>query len=95
VERGGMAPPLATALGFSTGAVVNYFLNARFTFRSTRPHRKALPRFLAVAAVGMALNSGIVALGVDVFRLYYMIPQVFATGTVVLGTFLVNRAWTF
>jgi putative flippase GtrA len=90
-----MKPTLATTLGFATGAVVNYFLNFRFTFQSSRPHRQALPRFLTVAAGGMLLNGGIVALGVDVLRLHYLIPQVCATGVVVLGTFLVNRVWTF
>lgn len=95
VELGNVRPTLATTLGFATGAVVNYFLNFRFTFQSDRPHREALPRFLLVAAAGMLLNSGIVALGVDVLRLHYMIPQVCATGGVVLTTFLVNRVWTF
>ncbi len=95
VERIGLAPTLATTFGFATGAVVNYFLNFRFTFRSSRSHQVALPRFLVVAAGGMLLNSGIMAFGVDVLRLHYMIPQVCATGTVVLCTFWVNRIWTF
>ena len=95
VERWGAPPVLATTLGFMTGAVVNYFLNCRFTFQSTLPHREALPRFLAVAGVGMLINSGIVALGVDVLRLHYMIPQICATATVVLCTFYLNRVWTF
>lgn len=95
VERREVAPVMATTLGFATGAVVNYFLNFRLTFHSTRPHREALPRFFAVAAAGMVLNSGIVALGVEVFRLQYMIPQVCATGVVVLCTFCANRVWTF
>jgi len=95
VERGGAPPTLATTLGFAIGAVVNYFLNLRFTFQSTRPHREALPRFLGVAAGGMLLNSGIVALGADLLRLHYMIPQVCATGAVVICTFCANRVWTF
>jgi putative flippase GtrA len=95
VERYGVPPTVATTFGFATGAVVNYFLNCRFTFERTRPHREALPRFLAVAAAGMLVNSGIVALGVDLFHLPYMIPQVVATGAVVLGTYGANRLWTF
>lgn len=95
VERARATPPVATAVGFTTGALVNYFLNVRFTFQSTRPHREAMPRFFAAAAAGMAANSGIVALGVNVFRLHYMIPQIVATAVVVIGTFCVNRAWTF
>jgi putative flippase GtrA len=95
VEACRFSPTLATTLGFLCGALVNYFLNFRFTFRSVQPHRRALPRFLTVAAIGLALNSGIVALGVDVLRLYYMIPQVVATGTVVIATFYLNRIWTF
>ncbi len=95
VERCGVPPAVATAFGFATGAVINYFLNLRFTFQSDRPHREALPRFLTVAAAGMVLNSGIVALGAEVLRLHYMIPQVFATAVVVFLTFCANRVWTF
>ncbi len=95
VERGRVSPPVATAIGFTMGALVNYFLNVRFTFQSTRPHREAMPRFFAAAAAGMAANTGIVALGVNVFRLHYIVPQVVATAVVVFGTFCVNRAWTF
>ena len=95
VERGGVTPTLATTVGFATGAIINYFLNLRFTFQSNRPHREALPRFLTVAAGGMLLNSGIVALGADMLRLHYMIPQVCATAAVVFCTFCVNRFWTF
>lgn len=95
VERGGVAPPVATAIGFATGAVINYALNVRFTFQSERPHREALPRFLLVALGGMFVNSGIVALGTEVLHIPYMIPQIIATAVVVLITFGVNRVWTF
>jgi putative flippase GtrA len=95
VERVGVPPTVATTVGFSAGAVVNYFLNIRITFRSDRPHREALPRFVAVAAGGMLLNAGIVALGANLFRLHYMIPQVCATAIVVFCTFCANRVWTF
>jgi putative flippase GtrA len=95
VEISHLRPTLATTIGFAAGALVNYALNFRFTFQSSRSHRVALPRFLTIAAGGMLLNFGIVALGVDLLRLHYLIPQVCATGTVVLCTFLANRAWTF
>jgi putative flippase GtrA len=84
-----------TTVGFATGAMVNYSLNLRFTFKRTRPHREALPRFLAVAAAGMLLNSGVFALGSGVLGLHYMIAQVCATAAVVVCTFLANRLWTF
>ena len=95
VEGGHITPPVATTCGFATGAGVNYLLNYQFTFRSTRRHREALPRFVSLAFVGAVANAAIVAAGIKWLRLPYLIPQVAATGVVVIGTFLGNRFWTF
>ena len=47
----------ASTTGFVLGAFVNYALNHRLTFASERAHRVALPRFFAVAGVGLLLNA--------------------------------------
>ena len=84
----------ASTFGAVCGAIVNYALNHRFTFRSGRPHAHAAPRFLAVSALGLALNAIIVAAG-TVAGLPYLLAQVIATGAVLLTAFTVNRRWTF
>jgi hypothetical protein len=46
-------PVSASSVGAVTGALVNYGLNYRLTFRSQKKHRDALPKFLVVASGGL------------------------------------------
>lgn len=86
---------LASSAGFVPGAVINYLLNYRFTFRSTQDHRVAMPRFFALAAVGMGLNSLLMAALTHGIGFHYLVAQVISTGLVLLANFAGNRLWTF
>ncbi|HEY0340024.1 MAG TPA: GtrA family protein [Steroidobacteraceae bacterium] len=94
VREIGMWPALASAIGFTVSAFGNYLLNYHFTFRSERPHAPAATKFVALAAVGLAINfvlmQVLVAAGV-----YYLLAQVCATAVVFLWNFLGNSLWTF
>lgn len=94
VEGFAVGPVLASTCGAVTGALVNYVLNRRFTFASTRPHREALPRFMAVAVAGFALNAILMA-ALLAPGLHYFAAQLGATAAVLVFNFVVNRAWTF
>jgi len=85
----------ASTTGFVLGAFVNYALNHRLTFASERAHRVALPRFFAVAGVGLLLNAVVMTGMLAVLPLHYLVAQVVATGVVLMTGFLVNRRWTF
>jgi len=89
------APVLASTIGFVVGAIINYFLNRQYTFRSSVPHRSGLPKFLTIASVGMALNTSVMALMRTHFALHYVVAQIVATCSVLVWAFLGNRAWTF
>ncbi len=95
VEGAAADPVIASTAGALLGALVNYSLNRRYTFRSTRRHREALPRFLAVAAVGLAFNAGLMLLLVTGFGMHYLAAQILATLGVLLWNFSANRLWTF
>jgi len=95
VEFADAAPVLASSVGFTVSAFVNYAMNRRFTFDSGRPHGEALPRFLLVALVGLALNGGLVWLFHVPLRLHYLLAQVIATLGTLVSSFALNRAWTF
>jgi len=84
----------ASTAGAIVGAGINYFLNHRFTFASGQSHRRALPRFAAVAAAGIALNALVLA-AVLALAPHYLVAQVVATLAVLLAGYLVNRTWTF
>lgn len=89
------APILASTAGAILGACFNYVLNHRFTFQSRRRHTEALPRFMAVSAVGLLLNGLVLELFIHGMDIHYLTAQLVATVTVLFWNFSLNRLWTF
>ncbi len=90
-----VSPVITSATGFVLGAFVNYILNYRYTFRSTKDHREAMIKFMAVALVGLVLNTLIMAVTTEFFTMHYLLAQVIATGLVLIWNFAGNLLWTF
>ena len=88
-------PVFGSFLGFLTGALINYFLNRRYTFASNSRHAVALPKFILVAVVGMIINIMVMSALVETFDLQYLLAQVVATALVLIWNFSVNKYWTF
>jgi putative flippase GtrA len=95
VELAGENAVIASTVGAVAGAAINYAINHRLTFSSRAPHARALPRFAAVALVGMALNALVVAGMLAADQGDYVLAQVVATGVVLVFTYASNRTWTF
>ena len=57
VEVAKISPVLSSTIGFIVGALVSYFLNYHFTFRSNKCHSEAIIKFFVVALIGLALNN--------------------------------------
>lgn len=95
VQLAGLIPLLASTAGFVVGAVINYFLNYKFIFRSRKRHIEALSKFLVVATAGLALNATAVWFGIDIVNWNYLVAQLAATAIVLVWNFSVNRIWTF
>ena len=85
---------MASSVGAVFGALLNYGINRRFTFRSRRAHRQALPRYLLIAAAGFVINGYVITVALNA-RLHYLAAQVIATATVLLWNFVIHRWWTF
>lgn len=93
---GGALPPVAaTCLGYASAAALNYWLRRRIVFRSSQPHRRTLPRYLAVLGAGFGLNAGVVGLGTGTLALPLAPVQLAATGLVLAWNFVAHRNWTF
>jgi len=95
VEGAGIGAVPASTFGAAAGAVVNYALNHRYTFRSNRPHAEALVKYFCVSIAGIVLNALVLAVAISLVGVHYVIAQVIATGVVLFAAFAVNRAWTF
>lgn len=95
VESVGIDAVTSSAAGALLGAIINYVLNYRFTFKSRTRHRIALPRFLAVATVGLLINTSLMWVAVDLTNLHYILGQLVTSSFVLLWNFIGNRYWTF
>jgi putative flippase GtrA len=85
---------LASGIGFVIGAVANYFLNARLTFRSNERHRSTAPRFAATATAGLAINSLLLTFFAW-FGLHPALAQLLTTLGVLIWNYSINALWTF
>jgi putative flippase GtrA len=54
---GGINDIVATTIGAFAGATVNYVLQHRYTFASTREHRDAVPAYVFVTILSLYLNG--------------------------------------
>ncbi|OQA33836.1 MAG: GtrA-like protein [Betaproteobacteria bacterium ADurb.Bin341] len=95
VQVAGVDAVIASAAGALLGAVVNYALNYRFTFRSNKAHHESVRKFVVVALVGLGLNTLLMWVLVDGLRAHYLLAQVLTTGLVLIWSFSGNRFWTF
>jgi len=86
---------IASAAGFTVGALINYTLCAAVVFPKARRHGEAAWRFLVVALVGLVVNSTIVATATRGLGVHYLLAQVAASGGVLAWTFTGHRCWTF
>ncbi|MBE0574958.1 MAG: GtrA family protein [Desulfuromonadales bacterium] len=88
-------PVVSSFFGFVSGAVVNYYLNYYFTFKSKKNHKEAISKFFLVAGVGLVLNTLIMVLLTTVLDQNYLLAQLLATALTLAWNFTVNRLWTF
>jgi putative flippase GtrA len=95
VERGGVDPIVASSAGFTASIAVSYALQRRWVFASSVPNQTALPKFLAVTALGFALNAFIMWMGTAVFGLHYGPVQLIALAAIPMSNYTLNALWTF
>jgi putative flippase GtrA len=86
---------LSSAIGFVTSAFLNYYLNYRFTFKSSKRHRVALVRFFIIASLGLLINTLVMKFLLSYIHLPYLLSQVGATGMVMLSNFILLKKWAY
>jgi putative flippase GtrA len=87
---------IANAIGFTTAATSNYFLNRIWTFHSANPNiLLEFSRFFVIALIGLGINTSIVWAMSSKLRVNFYISKVVATIVVTLWNFLINAYYTF
>jgi glycosyltransferase involved in cell wall biosynthesis len=95
VELFVVPPAYATVVGACVGAMVNYVLSYHFTFASSAPHGRTLPKFFTVAAISAGLSGLGLWYATHRIGLHYFLAQVLCTGAVLVIGFVLNKLWTF
>jgi len=90
----GIDPAMSAMVGATFGAVLIYCLNYRFTFHTGRPHVEALPRFIAMAVIGVFLN-GLIVKTLTLATINYLIGQMVATVVILILNFFLSKLWIF
>ncbi len=95
VEWFGTRPVLAAGPAFLLAMLVSYGMNYHWTFTVSGPHRLLLPRFTAVALLGLGLNLGITYLVVDILHGWYGYALLLVIMIVPLVAFSLSKFWVF
>ncbi|RYZ03128.1 MAG: GtrA family protein [Myxococcales bacterium] len=83
------------ALASGPPLLVAYLLHRSFTFNSEQQHTRAGPRFVVVQLLGVVINSAVIWVGTDVFKLPFLLAQLAAIGIQVMATYLGQKFFAF
>jgi putative flippase GtrA len=83
-----------STIGFVLSAVLNYALNARFTFGTTAANAGQGLRFFVTVATGCLLNAAILK-GAIALGLHAVPAQLLATALVLAWNFALSSVWVF
>ena len=86
---------VANGLGFVVSVVSNYYLNRRWTFRSTGRIATEFSKFLTVSLVAYGVNLAIFTIAHTVFDLRGNLSQLIAIACVMPVNFVANKLWSF
>lgn len=86
---------VANGLGFIVSVLSNYYLNRRWTFRSTSSVPAELSKFVLVSVIAYAINLGIFTIAHTVFDLRGNFSQLIAIACVMPVNFVANKLWSF
>ena len=86
----------ANAIGFTTAASSNYFLNRIWTFESTNPRVMVeYTEFIIISMIGLGINTLVLWLLVSRFKMNFYVAKIFAIGVVTIWNFFANAFITF
>lgn len=87
---------VAGTLSFILATAFNYWLTIRFVFQnSTRPRHHEIFLVYVVSAVGIVINLGVLALGIELFHTHPLIGKVAGTASAFAWNFGARYFWVF
>lgn len=83
---------LSVIIGFIVGLTVNYILSVIFVFTGAKEAVKGeqvvfFIQFAVIGIIGLLMTEGLMFLGVEFFKINYLIVKVFAAGVVLMWNY--------
>lgn len=94
-SAGILRPFWANIFAFSGAFIVSYVGHYHFSFRSSADHKLAIPRFMAVALMGLMLNQVVIFMMVDRWQYSYSKALIVIVFFVPAATFILGKFWVF
>jgi putative flippase GtrA len=82
---------LSSALSFTLANTLNFYLCARWVFPNSSRRRHQYPLFLFVGAVGLALNTALMAIFTSGLHWYYMFSKIIASSIVFFWNYFLRK----
>lgn len=95
VEFLALDPTLSSGIAYLIGCFVNYQMLYFWTFRSKASHVSALLKYFLVTSCTLLVNLGLFWIMVELFHLWYLFSQVFATILVAALNMIIFKLYTF
>lgn len=91
----GWDPVLSAGISFVVSLIFNYLASMRFVFthRDDLSRSREMAIFVVLSLVGLAINEGLMWLGVNALALNYVLVKVGATCVVMLWNFASRKRW--
>ncbi len=87
---------VANAIGFTLAASTNWVLNRIWTFHSQNPEMlNEYSRFLLISMVGLGINSLVLWILTDKFKINFYVAKLGAIGVTTIWNFFANYLYTF
>lgn len=90
-----ISAPVASAIGYIFGSIVNYLLNYFFTFGSNKSHKEAASKYFSVVGIGWCINVALMSFFVSYLNWYYWFAQLITTGIGLIWNFSGSKWWAF
>lgn len=87
----GVWPAIAAGVAVCASAALNFVGHAWFTFRSERPLRSSLPRYVAVVFLNAGLAASLVGIGVEILAIHAVAANAISLVVVTVTTFFLLK----
>ncbi|MFM2484504.1 GtrA family protein [Celerinatantimonas yamalensis] len=88
-------PEVSNLLGYVIGFFCSYFLNKKFSFKSSQAHRVELPKFIGSMLVAYLVNLSIFISLIRLGGVNIYLSQILSGIVYVVAGFLLSKYWVF